>query len=208
MSRRSAPRISRQPSKLHNIRYSGHARQFHPRRDRSLLWRHRLEGRWLRQVLPQSRGLADRGPEVIRQNRDTLYSAAVFDLDAGPVTITLPDAGKRFMSLQLIDEDEYTRPAIYDSARIVSPGSRLERAIACGHAHACGSGGSGDVEKARALQDAIKVEQPGGPGKFEVPDWDPDSQKRCAMRCWRWRRLSPIRGRSSAQRMRSTRCSA
>jgi hypothetical protein len=28
---------------------------------------------------------------VIRMNRDTLYSAAVFDLDAGPVTITLPD---------------------------------------------------------------------------------------------------------------------
>ena len=50
---------------------------------------------------------------VIRQNRDTLYSAAVFDLDAGPVTITLPDAGKRFMSMQLISEDEYTPPAIY-----------------------------------------------------------------------------------------------
>ena len=28
---------------------------------------------------------------VIRTNRDTLYSGAVFDLDAGPVTITLPD---------------------------------------------------------------------------------------------------------------------
>ena len=27
---------------------------------------------------------------VIRMNRDTLYSAAVFDLDAGPVTVTLP----------------------------------------------------------------------------------------------------------------------
>lgn len=26
---------------------------------------------------------------IIRMNRDTLYSAAVFDLDAGPVTITL-----------------------------------------------------------------------------------------------------------------------
>ena len=36
---------------------------------------------------------------VIRLNRDTLYSSAVFDLDAGPVTITLPDAGKRFMSM-------------------------------------------------------------------------------------------------------------
>ncbi len=31
--------------------------------------------------------------KVIRMNRDTLYSAGVFDLDAGPVTITLPDAG-------------------------------------------------------------------------------------------------------------------
>jgi Protein of unknown function (DUF1254) len=39
---------------------------------------------------------------VIRANRDTLYSAAVFDLDAGPVTITLPDSGKRFMAMQVI----------------------------------------------------------------------------------------------------------
>ena len=28
------------------------------------------------------------------------------------------------------------------------------------------------------LQDAIKIEQPGGPGKFEVPNWDPASQKK------------------------------
>ena len=40
---------------------------------------------------------------MIRLNRDTLYSSAVFDLDAGPVTITLPDAGKRFMSM-LVDQ--------------------------------------------------------------------------------------------------------
>ena len=44
---------------------------------------------------------------VIRPNRDTLYSPAVFDLDAGPVTITLPDAGKRFCSMQVINEDHY-----------------------------------------------------------------------------------------------------
>src|ERR1700722_14215298 len=51
---------------------------------------------------------------IIRMNRDTLYSAAVFDLDAGPVTITLPDAGKRCMSLQLISQDEYSLPAAYE----------------------------------------------------------------------------------------------
>jgi len=45
---------------------------------------------------------------VVRMNRDTLYSGAVFDLDAGPVTFTLPDAGKRFMSMQVITEDHFT----------------------------------------------------------------------------------------------------
>src|SRR5262245_1544641 len=50
---------------------------------------------------------------VVRQNRDTLYAAGVFDLDAGPVTVTLPEAGKRFISCQIISEDQYTWPAIY-----------------------------------------------------------------------------------------------
>ena len=35
-----------------------------------------------------------------------------------------------------------------------------------------------DLEKAVALQDAIEVEQPGGPGTFEVPNWDQASQKK------------------------------
>ena len=46
--------------------------------------------------------------DSVRPNRDTLYSHAVFDLDAGPATITLPDAGKRFMSMIVIDEDRKT----------------------------------------------------------------------------------------------------
>ena len=50
---------------------------------------------------------------VIRMNRDTLYSLSVFDLDAGPVTVTLPNPGQRFMSMQVIDEDHYTPEVIY-----------------------------------------------------------------------------------------------
>jgi hypothetical protein len=38
---------------------------------------------------------------VIRQNRDTLYSAGVYDLQAAPLAITLPESGNRFMSLQV-----------------------------------------------------------------------------------------------------------
>ena len=37
-----------------------------------------------------------------------------------------------------------------------------------------------DLEQAHALQDAVKVEQPGGPGKFEVPNWDQASRKKIA----------------------------
>jgi hypothetical protein len=33
---------------------------------------------------------------VQRANRDTLYSTGVFDLDAGPVTISLPDGANAF----------------------------------------------------------------------------------------------------------------
>ena len=50
---------------------------------------------------------------VIRVNRDTLYSSGVFELDAGPVTVTLPDPGKRFMSLQVFDEDQYSPGTFY-----------------------------------------------------------------------------------------------
>jgi hypothetical protein len=52
---------------------------------------------------------------VIRANRDTLYSGAVFDLDAGPATITMPDAGKRFMSMMVINEDQYA-PMVFCGA--------------------------------------------------------------------------------------------
>jgi Protein of unknown function (DUF1254) len=41
---------------------------------------------------------------VVRMNRDTLYSSGSFDLAAGPVTITLPEPGRRYMSLQVISE--------------------------------------------------------------------------------------------------------
>ena len=44
---------------------------------------------------------------VVAMNRDTLYSGAVFDLDAGPVTIELPDSKGRFMSLQAVSQDHY-----------------------------------------------------------------------------------------------------
>ena len=50
---------------------------------------------------------------VVRLNRDTLYSGAVLDLDAGPATVTLPDPGRRFLSLQV-----YRRRRIHPADRL------------------------------------------------------------------------------------------
>ncbi|MGA9009602.1 MAG: DUF1254 domain-containing protein [Xanthobacteraceae bacterium] len=116
---------------------------------------------------------------IIRQNRDALYSAAVFDLDAGPVTITLPDAGKRFMSLQAISEDEYSLPAIYAPGKHTFTKDKVgTRYVLVGVRTLVDPNDPADVDKAHALQDAIRVEQPRGPGKFEVPKWDAASQKK------------------------------
>ena len=115
---------------------------------------------------------------VIRLNRDTLYSSGVFDLDAGPVTITLPDAHGRFMSLQAIDEDHYTPGVYYGAGRHTFTRQGIgTRYLVTAIRTLVDPDDPKDLDAVHALQDAIKVEQPRGPGAFVVPHWDTDSQK-------------------------------
>ena len=115
---------------------------------------------------------------VIRGNRDTLYSAAVFDLDAALVTITLPDAGKRFMSLIVIDEDQYT-PAVYYGAgsHTFTKEQIGTRYLMLALRAFVDPNDSEDLKKAHALQDAVKLDQRDS-GLFAVPNWDPVSHKK------------------------------
>lgn len=114
---------------------------------------------------------------VIRMNRDTLYSAAVFDLDAGPVTITLPDAGPRFMSMQVIDQDQYSPKVVYDPGRHTLSRQQIgTRYVLAAIRTLVNASDPKDIEQAAKLQDAIKVEQ-ASTGQFEHPNWDQVSQK-------------------------------
>jgi hypothetical protein len=115
---------------------------------------------------------------VVRLNRDTLYSAAIFDLDAGPVTITLPAAGKRFMSLQAINEDHYIPAVSYGGASTFTKEQVGTRYMVIAIRTFVDPTDPKDVEQVHALQDAIKIDQIGGPGKFDAPDWDQASQKK------------------------------
>lgn len=109
---------------------------------------------------------------AVRPSRDTLASEAVFDLDAGPATVTMPDAGERFVSMQIIDEDNYT-PVVYYGA-----GSHTLMKDDIGTRYVLvivrmlvDPDDPEDVAQVHALQDAIKISQK-ALGKFEVPNWD------------------------------------
>lgn len=109
---------------------------------------------------------------VIRMNRDTLYSYGVFDLDASPVTFTLPDSGKRYMAVQVIDEDQYSPGVFY------APGTHTLTRDGIGTRYVClavrtfvNPFDAADMKAVHALQDAIAIDQK-AKGTFEVPAWD------------------------------------
>jgi hypothetical protein len=115
---------------------------------------------------------------VIRLNRDTLYSSGVFDLDAGPVTITMPDPGKRYMALQVISEDHYVPNVFYGAGNYTLTKENVgTRYVVTAVRTLVDPSDPQDLKQVHALQDAIKVSQK-EPGKFEVPNWDPVSQKK------------------------------
>src|SRR5215467_11334147 len=115
---------------------------------------------------------------VVRMNRDTLYSAAVFDLDAGPVTITLPDAGERFMSLQVIDEDQYAPAVFYGEGNYTLAKEKIgTRYVLVAIRTLVDPNNPEDIQLVHDLQDAVKVDHK-SPGRFEVPSWDRVRQKK------------------------------
>ncbi len=125
----------------------------------------------IRQLTPMDKQL------VIRSNRDTLYSAGVFDLDAGPVTISLPDAHDRFMSLQVISEDHYVPDVFYGQGEHTLTRDGIgTRYVMAAVRTLVDPNDETDAEKVHALQDAVAVKQDSS-GSFEIPEWDPVSHK-------------------------------
>lgn len=53
---------------------------------------------------------------VIRMNRDTLYSFAVVDISAG-ASLSVPDAGERYLSVMVVNEDHYINRVFHDPGR-------------------------------------------------------------------------------------------
>ncbi|OBK90925.1 carboxylesterase [Mycolicibacter sinensis] len=126
----------------------------------------------MRDVTPIDRQL------VVRSNRDTLYSAGVFDLQAAPVTITLPDPGERYMSAQVINQDEYVTDMFYGGGEHTLDHQQVgTRYVMVVVRILADPKDPADLGAARRLQDHVTVTQEDS-GSFDVPRWDPVSQKK------------------------------
>ena len=118
---------------------------------------------------------------VQRGNRDTLYSTAVVDLDAGPVTITLPDAGTRFMTMIFIDEDHYVHDVMYGRGTYAMSKDKIGTRYALAAVRILvDPNDPKDVEQVHRLQDRIQLKQPGGSGTFAPSNWDEAGRKKIA----------------------------
>ena len=112
---------------------------------------------------------------VIRMNLDTLYSSGVFDLEAGPVTITLPEAPDgRYISAQVLSQDSYTIDIYHSGSNTFSledVGTRYAVVILRVFAN---SADADDIAYANEIQDLVSTSQ-AAQGEFIIPDYDSES---------------------------------
>jgi hypothetical protein len=108
--------------------------------------------------------------EVIRMNRDTLYSGAVLDLSK-PATVIMPETGGRYQSLQVINQDHYSfakiKPGRYELTQ-KEVGTRYAYLIVRTF---CDADDPDDIKATNALQDAMQIDG-GGSGALDIPDWN------------------------------------
>lgn len=108
---------------------------------------------------------------VVRMNRDTLYSFAVVDL-AQDATLTLPDAGDRYVSAMVVSQDHYIHDIFH------APGEHRITQDRTGSRYALVAvrilvdpEDAADVAAVNALQDQLGLVA-GSAEPFQHPDYD------------------------------------
>lgn len=114
---------------------------------------------------------------VIRLNRDTLYSIAIVDVTAG-ATLSLPDAGHRYLSAMILDQDHYVT-AIFHGAgdhRLPSPEQGTPHVLVAVRAYVDPYDPQ-DVAVVAGLQDQYAISA-GSAAPFQAGDYDEASLTR------------------------------
>ena len=110
---------------------------------------------------------------VIRMNRDTLYSFCVIDAAQG-ATVTIPDAGTRYLSVMVVDEDHYVLDVLHEAGEHVlapSPDGGFQILVT---RILVDPADPADLEVVNTLQDQLRVTAPTARA-FEMPDYETES---------------------------------
>lgn len=107
---------------------------------------------------------------------DVLRSRGVFDLELGPVSVTVPASAERFISLEALDEDHYTVGMFYGAGTYTFSFENVStRYVLIVARIMVDPSNRADLARVHELQDALVVSRHGG-GRFVIPNWDPVSQ--------------------------------
>ncbi len=111
---------------------------------------------------------------VIRLNRDTLYSFAIVDL-AEPARLTLPDAGDRYLSAMIVNEDHFVNDVFHEPREYTLTSDQYgSRYVLVGVRILVDPNDSGDVAAVAAIQDRLAIDARSSQ-TFVMPDYDLES---------------------------------
>jgi hypothetical protein len=113
---------------------------------------------------------------IIRMNRDTLYSTGVINISKG-ANVTLPDAGKRYMSLMIINNDGYVNDVYYGAGSYTLTVEKFDTTfVGVVIRTLADPEDPKDLAIAHKLQDQIQITA-GSDEPFVLPDYDKASYK-------------------------------
>jgi hypothetical protein len=111
---------------------------------------------------------------TIRMNRDTLYSTAVVDISEG-ATLTLPDAGARYMSAMIVNQDHYINEVFHGGSTYRLGMETFDTPYLIVFMRALvDAADPDDVAAVNAIQDQMVIEAASSK-PFIVPDYDEES---------------------------------
>ncbi len=111
---------------------------------------------------------------IIRMNRDTLYSAAIIDVSQG-ATVTIPDAGDRYISVMFVNEDHYINLVLHSGGTYELSADQLGSDFVLAAARVLVDPEDPvDVAEVNALQDQFALTSHAG-RQFKLMDYDEES---------------------------------
>lgn len=111
---------------------------------------------------------------TVRMNRDTLYSTAIVDITEG-ATLTLPDAGERYMTAMIYNQDHYVNEVFHGGGTYALDMETFDTPYVIVYMRTLvDADDPEDVAAVNAIQDQMIIEATAS-NPFILPDYDEES---------------------------------